>query len=178
MHYPRARTGQLAVEPVGDELVVYDERTQIAHSLSADASAVWTVCDGTRDRTQLASACGLEIEVVDRALEQLDASALLDQAAPALGLNRRAAIKHVGRVGGAALGASMIYSVAVPSARASASSCFPHVGDGCLIRYTSTNGSCTGTATPVIPCGSSGCACVRLNCLPNGGGDFLQGNCQ
>lgn len=36
-------------DPIEDEVVVYCERTERMHCLDLQASAVWALCDGSRD---------------------------------------------------------------------------------------------------------------------------------
>src|SRR5664280_2841413 len=43
---PLARGQDLVVEPLGDELLVFDATVHRAHSLNAFAAAVWHACDG------------------------------------------------------------------------------------------------------------------------------------
>ena len=52
---PLARSEELVIEELGDELLVYDERTQRAHCLSATAARVWRACDGKGRLTGSAS---------------------------------------------------------------------------------------------------------------------------
>jgi hypothetical protein len=83
---PVARQSDLHVEDVGDDLVVYDHRTQAAHALNAAAVYVWEQCDGTRSPAEIADAAraaGLpwtEATIAD-AISQLQAKSLLGTAA-------------------------------------------------------------------------------------------------
>src|SRR5262245_18504542 len=43
---PRAKTSELVVKKVGEELLVYDLARHKAHSLNRVAAAVWRACDG------------------------------------------------------------------------------------------------------------------------------------
>jgi hypothetical protein len=85
---PVARQSDLHVEEVGDDLVVYDHRTQAAHSLNAAAAYVWEQCDGARSAADIATAAhaaGLpwtEAAVAD-VISQLRAKDLLEPAATA-----------------------------------------------------------------------------------------------
>lgn len=53
---PVARQSDLHLEDVGDDLVIYDHRTQAAHSLNAAAAFVWAQCDGSRSAADIAAA--------------------------------------------------------------------------------------------------------------------------
>ena len=108
---PLARSDELVVEELGDEVLVYDQTTNQAHSLGADAARVWRACDGTRNSDALGAELGLDAETVDRALDELRISNLLgDQA----GLSRRDLGVKAAKVGGAAAVAPLIVSLAAP----------------------------------------------------------------
>ena len=98
---PESRREQLLAQSVGDELVIYDERTHEAHHLSPTAAQVWRHADGERDVADLASALRLSIaaapgeevplpddaeslELVRLALVELDRAGLLARAVPDL----------------------------------------------------------------------------------------------
>jgi hypothetical protein len=112
---PRARKDDLLEETVGEELLLYDRDSHIAHCLSPVAACVWRHCDGERDATELAELAGVSESLVVDALHELREKDLLD-AEPALvqstvpGISRREAIGRVARVAGAAAGASLIVS--------------------------------------------------------------------
>lgn len=98
---PASRRDQLLLQPVGDDLVVYDERTHKAHRLNATAALVWQRADGERAVHDLAAdlRCVLQAsdgpqgsavdeetseELVRLALEELDRAGLLIRALPAV----------------------------------------------------------------------------------------------
>lgn len=97
---PESRRAQLLAQPVGDELVIYDERTNAAHRLNATAAHVWRLADGERSLQDLAAALGESLEphdpavlgdasaseeLVRLALTELDRAGLLVRGLPALG---------------------------------------------------------------------------------------------
>src|SRR5262245_5607588 len=51
---PESRKIDLLAQTVGDELVIYDERTHEAHRLSATAALVWRLADGRRTIDEIA----------------------------------------------------------------------------------------------------------------------------
>ena len=110
---PRRRAEGLLSERVGNELVVYDEVTGTAHSLSSEATAVWERCDGSSSLAEIASQLGLPQMIVGRAVDDLQNVDLLIEER---GYTRRDAGKRFAAVGGGALAAPLLYSVAVPSA--------------------------------------------------------------
>ncbi len=112
---PRARRDGLIEEPVGEELLLYDHDSHIAHCLSPIAACVWRHCDGERDVTELAELAGARMDLVAGALQELREKDLLDpepqiMQSPVSGVSRREAIVRAARYGAAAAGASMIVS--------------------------------------------------------------------
>ena len=75
---PRARTDDLVIEEVDDELLVYDSTNKRGHCLGATAARVWRACDGYSDVSALSEALELDAEVVSQALDELEALELLD----------------------------------------------------------------------------------------------------
>jgi hypothetical protein len=93
----------LCVQPVADEVLIYDQRSRHIRRLNRTAALIWRHCDGRRsirDLTELArselNAPQLKENVVQRAVDRLDKSGLLVEA-PAH--TRRAAprIRRAGR---------------------------------------------------------------------------------
>jgi hypothetical protein len=130
---PQARTDQLLIEEIEDELLVYDQRDDTAHRLNRTAALVWRLSDGTRDLPALVAA--LEAELGDVADEDLVRIALDDLADRGLvsGVAERAAqdrrhsrrrfIRRVGTVGAAALALPVVSSVVAPDPAAAQSPC-------------------------------------------------------
>jgi len=118
---PLADRGQLVWEWVGDELLIYDRRTELAHALSADAAAVWERCDGQRTTAQLARELKLAPTIVEQALAELRESGLLEQPV-ADRVSRRTVLRRTARASGAVLiAAPLISTVLIPPATAFAS---------------------------------------------------------
>lgn len=164
---PRARTQDLVIEELGDELLVYDHNTKRAHCLGASAASVWRACDGERSVADLATALELSYETVDHALEELESVDLLDS--PSLdvlngngngnghshGITRRELTKRSAQVGGAMVAAPLILSITAPTAVAAATP----TPFQCEIFTTQDCGASAG-------CGSiAGCCC----CCQGGG---------
>jgi hypothetical protein len=99
---------------------VFDQDNNVAHSLSAQTVAVWNACDGTRAPREVARAAGLNEATTAAALEELDASGLLEYATE-MGYSRREATKKIAKLGAAAASAPLIYSLAIAPAAAMAS---------------------------------------------------------
>ena len=161
--YPRARSEGVVSEEVGDELVIYDEATQVAHSLSRDAASVWRLCDGHRSAEDVAYRVGLEQARVAQALDELSAAGLMQEPD---GISRRALYKRAAKLGAATLSAPLIYSVAIRPTSAHAStpstcsasflgnSCTAFFGNaGCTGPSLFSSDTCTNGGAP------AGCTC-------------------
>jgi hypothetical protein len=178
---PQARIEDIVAEWVDDDLVIYDQLSQTAHSLSAAVANVWEVCDGQHSADEIARQLSLEPAMVARALEQLSECALLDDGSAIVpGISRRAAAKKFAKVGGLAFSAPLIYSVAIGPATAAAS------GGGCATTGTHANGTQYGPGTGGDPCagvaggdsGAAGCATTCGGSTPAAAGTFgFNSNC-
>ncbi len=86
--HPRAREDNLIVEPVGDELLVYDRDRHQAHCLSRATAFIWRRCDGEHSAKELTRILGAELEIhvaeriVWRTLEALDRVGLFRERLP------------------------------------------------------------------------------------------------
>src|SRR4051794_25272966 len=80
---PIARSEDLVIEEVGDELLVYDLSNDGAHCLGAAAARVWRACDGKTAAASLEAKLGLDSETVSGALQQLEECSLLESDAEA-----------------------------------------------------------------------------------------------
>jgi len=112
---PRARQDGLLEETVGEELLLYDQESHIAHCLSPIAAGVWRHCDGEHDLTDLAQLVGASENLVADALHELREKDLL-VAEPELmqstvpGISRREAIGRVAGYGAAAAAVPLVVS--------------------------------------------------------------------
>src|SRR3954463_11534640 len=75
---PLARSENLVIEELGDELLIYDLNANRAHSLGASAARVWRACDGNTTVEVLSARTDLDAGTVAQALEELRNSSLLD----------------------------------------------------------------------------------------------------
>ena len=116
--YPLARSKDLVTETIGTEIVVYDGVTKDAHCLAPVASAVFAAADGKTSIPQLAAIAteqlgeDVDVPTVELALAELEERGLL--AATGSGISRRDALRRGALVGGAALAAPMVVSLATP----------------------------------------------------------------
>ena len=161
--HPRARTSELVVKTVGEEVLVYDLTRNKAHSLNPQAAAVWRACDGTRGVAALGVIAGepgraLPDEAVRYALQILGRAQLLDQAAEQRGLTRRQVMARLGTAAAVAL--PLVTTVVAPTA-AQAISC-KSLGQTCTTTAECCGQGCDST--------TSGCLCnlfktLGLRCL-------------
>jgi hypothetical protein len=118
---PLARSEDLVVEEVGDDLLVYDLYADKAHSLSAPAARVWQHCDGKTSVEALSAELDMDADAVARALDELNGCELLDTGPSdvgATGTTRREASIKLAKVGGAVAAAPLIVSLALPATAA------------------------------------------------------------
>jgi hypothetical protein len=166
-----ARTAALVVEEVNDEALVYDTQTDIAHSLSKTAFAVWRACDEGATFDDVVNIVAKRGEknteaIAAAVLGELDEKNLLlpSQA----GVSRRHALKRMAGVGAAAALTPFVVSVTVPTAHAAGSppTCKTETQQ-CTGTTQATNNCCTTN-----PSGGR-----KLICGPNpgaGGGNTCQ----
>jgi hypothetical protein len=162
---PVARDEGLLVEHVGDETVVYDDKSKEAHCLSPLAAVVFAHCDGRTTVENMAALAAERLgEPVDEsrvldALDQLEERNLLAvPAAPRGGLSRREMISRTAAAaGGAAFAAPLITSIVAPAAVAAKTAtcgdllCCPccqqealNKEECCTIVNVTVNCECTG----------------------------------
>lgn len=132
---PVARTAQLIVQEVTDELLVYDLDRHKAHCLNKTSALVWKHCDG---QTTVRAAARIleqemntpvETDVVWLALKQLEKFHLLQERVPQpKGVSRRDLIL---KYAPATLAVPLILSISSPTA-AQASSAPPPPVDPCI----------------------------------------------
>ena len=158
--HPRARSEEILSREVGDELVVYSVATKTAYCLRKDAAAVWRRCDGDSSVKDIAGRLGLEQARVEQALEELSAAELIEEPE---GISRRALYKRAATLGAAAVSAPLIYSLAIRTPSANASSMCAHIGTACTVTWE--NGTCTGSPNTETCVGQFGptCTCQNLS---------------
>jgi hypothetical protein len=111
---PVARTDELVVEELGEELLVYDQNNDTAHSLGVVAARVWRACDGETSAQDLSARLDLDADTVTRALEELDECNLLDNGGQLDGMTRREATLKGAKIGAGIASAPLIYSILAP----------------------------------------------------------------
>jgi hypothetical protein len=130
---PLARTEDVVVEYLGTDLVVYDQRSNLASVLNRTAALVWENADGERTVADLAAVVEAELgDVADEdlvlvSLDRLYERGLIDsgyegRAAEDSRQSRRRFIRRAGVVGAAALALPVIQSIVLPMPSAASSS--------------------------------------------------------
>lgn len=176
---PTARTDDLVIEELGDELLVYDQGRARAHSLNSTATRVWRACDGQTSIDALGRDLQLDPQALRRALEELRDCELLDdgpQRPVTAGMTRRDMTIRTARLGVAAASVPLIYSVAVPATAAATptlAQCFQYTDKDC--------DGCTKICGCCCCCAAGDCKtcapvnlCSTVQCTGGGG---AQGNC-
>jgi hypothetical protein len=111
----KRRDDDLVVETAGDELVIYDLRTDAVHCLDADASAIWRALETAGRTAAVASAASMDDDAATAVLAQLVERDLVVTG----GDTRRDALRKLAV--GAALTVPVVASIQVPEASAQAS---------------------------------------------------------
>lgn len=146
---PAARLTDLVTSEVGDEVLVYDQKSHHIHHLNQTSAVIWRLCDGTRTIADLATATGSELRAavdentVQLALAKLSDANLLEQpiaeAARGSLQSRRKLLRRAAIAGAGIAAVPAIASITAPSAAAAGSA------------------TCTGSCTALD---LSGCSCT------------------
>jgi hypothetical protein len=161
--HPTARSGDLLVEQVNDETVVYDRRTNDAHCLTPLAAAVFAHCDGETGVDRIATLASDRLgEPVDEtgvanALAQLGERDLL-VVSGSNGLSRRQMIGKSAVAAGTLAGATLITSIVAPTALA-ADSKIPPGCTGCTKNSDCASNHCCQS--------NAGKTCSQTCCVGN-----------
>ena len=147
-YLPKARRERLLIEPLPDEILVYDLDRKKAHCLNETAALIWNHCDGKTSVDEMAIILGerskspADKDVVWLGLDRLQKARLIEEPvvmpAGKERLSRRELVKKIGL----AVSIPLVTSIIAP--RASAAISCAHVG-------------CTPSC--VAPC-----ACIAGNC--------------
>lgn len=123
--YPVARRTDMTIRQSGDDTLIHDHARHHFHTLNAAATLVWSACDGSRDIGALCMATGLELDVVQLALDGLSAAGLLVEPVAGSGLSRRDVVRRLAAAGVAgAVALPVIASITEQSVSAAGTVCF------------------------------------------------------
>jgi len=127
---PRSIRQDIAVQPIGTEILLYDERRHMAFCLNESSAAIWKLADGERTVEAIGEAASAQLktplsgELVLFALGQLREDGLLEQdslAEAEAPISRRALLRTLG-VSGALL-LPMVAAIVAPPAAAAYNGC-------------------------------------------------------
>jgi len=129
--FPKAREEGLIIEPLDDELLVYDTQSHRSNALNATAAFVWRHCDGKTSIPELARLLHAELGAPEDealallALDRLAKAKLLEENRLPEGaekVTRRGVARRLALVGGMTLLLPVIQSIVAPTA-AEAATC-------------------------------------------------------
>ncbi|HRH41621.1 MAG TPA: PqqD family protein [Pyrinomonadaceae bacterium] len=194
---PIAKTDNLVIQNLENEIVIYDLTTNKAFCLNETSAIVFQACDGKTDFDQLKSKSNFTHDLIHLTLAELEKQKLIefetDYVSPLAGMTRREAVRKVGLATMIAL--PVISSLVAPSAINAASGVCVASGQQCSptsdfsqADCCDTNQRCFRSAFPLTcgPCvangnnfatvggniGDSGCTSIDLHnrCCNTGGG--------
>jgi hypothetical protein len=174
---PVARDQGLVIQELGDESLVYDRETDVAHCLGAVATRVWRACNGERDLGDLARFSATSEDLAAEAVDELRSKGLLvappASAGDSTDVSRRHALKRIVGTGLAATSMPLIVSATVASAAGSTSPttplCMPCPASGCPATYMCQGGWCIPSVcvlATTCPCPVSMPVCMDIPCQP------------
>lgn len=150
---PLARTDQLVVQELPDEVLVYDLERHKAHCLNRASAAVWKRCDGRTTIAEMARllerelAAPIDDDVVWLALGQLRRFHLLEEESRSLGMLKVSRRDLVRKYLPAALAVPLILSVPAPTPAQTLSRCLGPC-EKCTRSEECCSGSCDGICFP------------------------------
>jgi hypothetical protein len=165
-----ARSADLVVQEHDAELLVYDERTEVAHCLNAVAATAWRACDGQTDlagitRAVAAQHSGAEAEQLTlRALEELEGKELFETSRNEGGYSRRQIMRRAAVAGVAAAAVPMIVSATIATPQAAA-----YGTNGIHVACTSTANCAAGLTCQSGYCYTQGQTCTAAGSAPSSG---------
>ena len=159
---PLARTENLVVQDMPDEVLIYNLQTNKAFCLNKSAAAVWKKCDGRKTVSEIAQSLKNEFkspvneDFVWLAIDQLTKDDLMarELQSPTVGLSRREVMRRVGIASLIAL--PLVGSLMAPTAA--------HAVNCPYGPQTNPRASCT------LPNGTTGVCCgsPQATCQPTG----------
>lgn len=129
---PIARTENLFIQEVGNELIIYDRETNVSHCLTPIAVNVWRYCNGQNTAEDIISILEKELDIsanadvdlkhlVNSSLDELERLSLiekyLNEPSQTTPISRRKVVKTATLVGGFAVGSMfpLVRSIVAPS---------------------------------------------------------------
>ena len=168
---PKARVSDLVIQNSGNELLIFDLKTNTALSLNETSARIWQSCDGKREAADIGSyleesdGVYVDQDLVLLAIRQLSDSNLLAAKTPDSGnserVSRRKLLRQIGA--GSAVALPIIHSIVAPPASAAATpvDCTIPPGTVACTPGPTTSGTC---GDPMLRCFDNVC----INCVPLG----------
>ena len=163
MKLPKARTGGIIENDLGNELMIYDLRIDKAYNLNETSKIVYLACNGQTSFDELKSKYKFTDDLIHLALAELKANNLLEnyESTHFAGLSRREAVKRVGLASVIAL--PLISSLSAPTS-AQAASGAPSCTDG-IRNGSESDVDCGGSCA--TKCGPGRSCFVASDCTSN-----------
>jgi len=170
MDRPRARRDGLLQQPVGEELLLYDQQRQRLYCLHPAAAQLWQACDGRRTLEELAALVagepgGDSRTICDAALARLDYHGLLERSESwSCASSRRVRRRLLQRVGSTILASTAVSTIAAPTP-AMAATCIAEADCNalrlglCCLRDNGQRRKCR-MAGGIFLCNGDGCTCT------------------
>ena len=160
-HMPVARKGELVIQELQDEILVFDIKTNKAHCLNQTASKIWKYCDGKTSISEIRRLLEIQTDsqipenLIWLAIDQLNERELLENrfAEKFAGQNRREILKKIGLATVVAL--PLVASLTAPTA-AMAVACSGLV-TSCVGCRNGTRCDTNGPGGPVGMCAAGNC---------------------
>lgn len=176
---PIARSDDLVISELGDELLIFDLRTNTGLCLNAEAARVWRALDGSRTLDQLTADVGLaSTDLAVYAIKRLAVADLLVGDVPEsvndAVMPRRELMRKLLVAGAGAVALPVVATFAVPTSAAAASNactgvllttCVPGGVNPTGCPCTGTPQCVSGNVCPIAPGTSSG-FCTSINGTP------------
>lgn len=164
---PIARTRDLVVQQLSNEILIYDLAAHKAYCLNETSSTVYKACDGKTLLSELKAKSKLSDEIIYLALEELKKENLIEEGrpwtSPFAAMSRREVIRKVGLASVIALPvvSSLVAPAAVHAASACGTACTGSANCSAPCPSCQGSGICQGTNIAGFPsCSNIGTACV------------------
>ncbi len=174
---PRSRSGDVVVQHIDGEILIYDLRIDKAYCLNPTSAAVWQHCDGAntvaRIRELVSADLGSKVsdDLIFLALDQFRKTDLVDSAPFPIStipeLSRREIVKRIGAASLVAL--PILVSLTAPVAVHANSLCMTLVG-GCqcgLGDNQPAGNFCTPSGLFSMACADTNCRCLSRGFGPD-----------
>lgn len=152
---PLAKTEDIVVQNVEDEILIYDLLTNKAFCLNETSAIIYKACDGKTDFDELKSKHQFTDDLIFFALDNLKKENLIkeDFISPLKGINRRVMIKKIGLATAVAL--PIIVAIAAPTAVQAAISCGGTFSAGTILGCTELESQCLNMGQMCASCSTS-----------------------